>query len=127
MEILIESTKDFETDFGILSTADGLSVTEKINGCTSLFPLQKSVLYHQLSQGHLLSELKEYESSLYILSVDPNLAVIIAIDEDPIFNQVIFTLFRVVTAEKVDRVYATVFKALYRDLVQFEREPAQVV
>jgi hypothetical protein len=48
MDILIESTKRFETDLANLSTADRTLTIEKINDCASLFPTHKADGYRKL-------------------------------------------------------------------------------
>ena len=93
MDILIESTKEFEKDLAKLSEAEKAAALAKINDCASLFTTQKANFYRKLRRLHLPLNLNGYES-LYALRIYKTLRVILAVDEDPIFGQVIFTLFR---------------------------------
>jgi hypothetical protein len=44
--------------------------------------------------------------------------VILTVDEDPIFGQVIFTLFRAVNPDEVESAYQDVSESLYQELRQ---------
>lgn len=117
MDVLIESTKGFETDVAKLSEEEKAAVIQTINDCASLFPTQKSDVYRKLRRLRLPSNLNGYKSSLYRLRVSQKLRVILTVDEDPIFGQVIFTLFRVVKRDDLDKAYKGVAESLYQDLV----------
>jgi hypothetical protein len=95
MDILIESTRGFEKDIAKLSEDEKAAVIQKINDGASLFPNQKADVYRKLHRLRLPSNLNGYKSSLYTLRVSRTLRVILAVDEAPIFGQVIFKLFRI--------------------------------
>ncbi|WP_332985820.1 hypothetical protein [Microcoleus sp. A003_D6] len=126
MDILIESTKGFENDLTKLSEDERAAVIKKINDCASLFPTQKADVYRKLRRLRLPSNLNGYESSLYTLRVYRTLMVIWAVDEDPIFGQVIFTLFRVVKHDDLDKAYQGVAESLYQDLLHQNLATAQI-
>ena len=126
MDILIESTRNFEQDLERLSNEEKAITVKKINDCASLFPTQKVDVYRKLRRLSLLSGLNGYESSLYTFKVSQKLRVILAVDEDPIFGQVIFTLFRVVEHDDIDAVYRGIAESLYQDILHHDREPAQI-
>jgi hypothetical protein len=52
--------------------------------------------------------------------------VILTVDEDPIFGQVIFTLFRVIQCDDLEQAYKSVAESLYQDLLHQNREIAKV-
>jgi hypothetical protein len=62
---------------------------------------------------------------LYTLKVLEKLSLILTVDEDPIFGQVVFTLFRVVKQNELNRAYQSVAKSLYQELNDSDREIAQ--
>ncbi|WP_293333300.1 hypothetical protein [Microcoleus sp. CAWBG58] len=126
MDILIESTKGFENDLTKLSEDEKTAAIQKINDCASLFPTQKADLYRKLHRLPLQSNLNGYESSLYTLTVSRTLRVIWAVDEDPIFGQVIFTLFGVVKHDELDRAYQGVAESLYQDMLHHNLATAQI-
>lgn len=127
IDILIESTKSFEDDINDLPVEIKNVVVQKINDCTALFPTQKVDVYRKLRRLQLNSNLNGYESSLYTLKVSPQIRVILTVDEDPIFRQVIFTLFRVVKHDELDRAYCKIAESLYQSMVHQDREVAQIL
>lgn len=126
MDVLIESTKSFEKDLGRLSEGEKAIAIKKINDCASLFPTQKADVYRRLRRLPLTSDLNSYESSLYTLRVSQKLRVILTVDEDPIFGQVIFTLFRAVKPDNLDTAYKSTAESLYQGLLHQGRETAQI-
>jgi hypothetical protein len=126
MEVLIESTKSFEKDLDKLNN-EGKSITvKKINDCAGLFPTQKVDVYRKLGRLPLLLGLNGYESSLYTLKISQQLRAILAVDEDPIFGQVIFTLFRVVKHDDLNKAYQGIAASLYQEILHDNRETSQI-
>ncbi|WP_223265348.1 hypothetical protein [Nostoc sp. 'Peltigera membranacea cyanobiont' 210A] len=125
VDVLIESTRSFEKDLGSLSEDEKAAAVQKINDCASLFPTQKADVYRKLRRLPLPSDINGYESSLYTLRVSQKLRVILTVDEDPIFGQVIFTLFRVVKHDNLDKAYKGVAESLYQGLLHHNRETAR--
>ncbi|MEH2298697.1 MAG: hypothetical protein V7K88_06470 [Nostoc sp.] len=127
MDILIESTRSFEKDLGRLSEEEKAAAVKKINDCASLFPTQKADVYRKLRRLRLPSDINGYESSLYTLRVSQKLRVILTVDEDPIFGQVIFTLFRVAKHDDLDKAYKGVAESLYQELLHHNRQTARIL
>ena len=126
MDILIESTKKFEKDLRKLSEDQKAIVIKTINDCASLLPTQKAEVYQRLLRRlPLPANLNNYESSLYRLRVRL-LRVILTVDEDPIFGQVIFTLFRVVKVQDFEKAYKGVAESLYQELLHHSKETAEI-
>ena len=126
MDILIESTNAFEKDLAMLSDTDKRIAIQTINDCADLFPIQKADVYRKLDRLHSPSLLNGYESSLYTLRVSQKLRVILTVDEDPIFGQVIFTLFRVAKHDDFDKAHKGVAESLYQEILHQDRETVQV-
>lgn len=126
MDILIESTRGFEKDLSQLSEDDRIMLIQKVNDCVSLFPAQKSEVYRKLRYFRPVLNLNGYESSLYVLRVSQKIRVILAIDEDPIFGQIIFTLFRAVNHPELDKAYQDVAASLYRDILHYQSKAVNI-
>ena len=126
VDVLIESTRDFEKDLLRLGKDDREAVIKHINNCASLFPNQKTSVYRKLRRLPLPSPVNGYQSSVYTLKTSQKLRVILAVDEDPIFEQVIFTLFRVVERSDMNQAYKSIAESLYQELLHKDREAAQV-
>lgn len=125
MDVLIESTRKFEKDLDRLSEDERAIVIRKINDCAGRFPAQKADGYREL-RAFISPDLNGYESSLYTLKVSQELRAILTVDEDPIFGQVVFTLFRVVRHDDLDQASKSVAESLYREL-HHHREPVQTL
>ncbi|MCC5620307.1 hypothetical protein [Nostoc sp. CHAB 5715] len=126
VDVLIESTRSFEKDLGRLSEDEKATTVKKINDCASLFLTQKADVYRKLRRLPLPSDINGYESSLYTLRVSQKLRVILTVDEDPIFGQVIFTLFRVVKYDELDKAYKGVAETLYQGLLHHNQKTARI-
>ncbi|NJL92128.1 MAG: hypothetical protein HC916_21940 [Coleofasciculaceae cyanobacterium SM2_1_6] len=48
------------------------------------------------------------------------------VDQDPIFRQVVFTLFRVVNSDDLDRAYQNIAESLYQEILHCDRETAAI-
>lgn len=121
VDILIESTRGFEADLQQLSLAERENIEKKIDNCASLFLTNQALMYGDLEHLPFPRQLDGYDSSLYALSISPDLRVILAIDEDPIFDQVIFTLFRLVQCEHLHKAHQTISESLYEEIGQEDK------
>jgi mRNA-degrading endonuclease RelE of RelBE toxin-antitoxin system len=126
MSILMESTKPFERDLKKLSLKERNTITKKLNNLARLFVTKKDYVYRKLHQPHLLFGLNSYDSSLYTFEGTYKFRVILSIDEDPIFDQVIFTLFRVVNHDNIERAYTSIAESLYQELRHQATEAARI-
>ncbi|MCE2888176.1 MAG: hypothetical protein ACK6BS_07460 [Pseudanabaena sp.] len=120
MDILIESTSRFEQDLSSMSEGEKDIAIQKINECAALFPEHKINAYRKLSRLPL--NISGYDSSLYTMRISPESRIILAVDEDPIFGQVILTLFRVANRDDFNKAYQVVVESLYKDLLRQELE-----
>ncbi len=120
MDILIESTISFEQDIASISEGEKAIAIQKINDCAALFPEHKINAYRKLSRLPL--NIKGYDSSLYTMRISPESRIILTVDEDPIFGQVIFTLFRVANRDNFNKAYQDVAESLYTDMHYHELE-----
>lgn len=124
MDILIESTKKFEKDITQLNETEKTMVINAINHCSELFIEKKSILYRKLKRVPF-NELGKYSSSLYKLKVSRHLSIILTVDEDPIFQQVIFTLFRVVKQSDIEKAYRGIVESLYQGFLHTAQETSK--
>ncbi len=125
MDVLIDSTRIFEQDLEKLSAEKKATTIQIINDCASLFHDQKSHPYRRLRPLPLLTGLNGYDSSLYTLRVSQNLRVILTVDEDPIFKQTVFTLFRVVKRSDLGMSYNRIAESLYQEIIHQQLAVAQ--
>lgn len=127
MDLLIESTKEFEQDLQVFSQPEKSLIVKKMNHFFKIILIDKDSLF----QTGTLKQLPEiqlnnnYDSSLYSLIINNEVRVILTIDDDPIFDRIIITLFRVVNSAEASKAYSVVAKSLYKDLI-LNREEVEV-
>lgn len=121
MDVVIESTSRFEQDLSSMSKGEKDLAIQKINDCAALFPEHKSNAYRKLRRLPL--NISGYDSSLYTMRISPDSRIILTVDEDPIFGQVIFTLFRIANRDDFNKAYQGVVESLYKDLNHQTLEP----
>ncbi|NJL56076.1 hypothetical protein HC928_13505 [bacterium] len=126
MDILIESTKNFEQDLHGLREIEKAAVISKINDCASHFSAQEAENCPDLHRPSRLLNLNGYESSLYILRVSQTLRVILAIDEDPILGKYLYLFFVLIKHDEFDKALKGVAESLYQDLLHQDREMVEV-
>ena len=122
MNILIESTAIFEQDLRRLSQDRKNKIISEINNFVNLISDGKFNGFHKLYCIPHISDLVEYVSFLYVLRVSGELEIVLAIDEDPIFNQTILSLFRLTDSIKITEVYQEITAHLYQDLIRWNSD-----
>ncbi|NET48162.1 MAG: hypothetical protein F6K09_05435 [Merismopedia sp. SIO2A8] len=134
MKVFIEETIEFASDL------DGLELNEKAAVIQSIEQLVSSIscsetnpeavchtsLAQEFRSPELLLDLGDYNASLFIFNVTDSLTLILSIDDDPIFEQHILTLFRAVELSQVEQVYQAVATSLYQALPQTNSALAKV-
>jgi hypothetical protein len=61
----------------------------------------------------------DLSSSLFVFKIDVQLRAILTFEKDPLFNQSIITLLRVVNHDDLDKTFKSVSESLYQDMVNF--------
>lgn len=117
MEILIESTKEFEQDLAGFSQVNKDNIIEQINKICQLLLHEPETFFQNIAHSQLkkIKLDKDYDSSLYSLRLQPAIRLILTIDDDPIFDRKLITLFRIVKPEDVAKAYSSVAEILYQD------------
>jgi Txe/YoeB family toxin of Txe-Axe toxin-antitoxin module len=122
MEVIYQSTKKFEKDIKTLGEAEKTKVIRKINTLSDIYLTDKDTFFksHQVKKLILTEQMI---SSLYSMRIDHRLRLLFSIDEDPIFNQLILTLYRVVTPDLYSKALPQIIEALYKNyLIHYEYE-----
>lgn len=116
MELLFESTKSFEKELSKFQAKDKKSIIKKINMyCSLLGNEDKSEFYKNTSQPFKAMLKQNDSSTLYVLRVGHDIRVVLTVDDDPIFNQIIITLMRVIRHSDMDKAYKGVMESLYQE------------
>ncbi|BBD60349.1 hypothetical protein NIES2109_31460 [Nostoc sp. HK-01] len=122
MEILIESTKEFEQDLEKFNNREKFKIIKKLNRYVDLISKNRKLLENQAFKLKNIKFNTEYDSSLYALIIDKDLRIILTIDDDPIFDATVITLFRVVSTENASQAYSSVADYLYQDFSMKSQE-----
>ena len=122
MDLIFESTKEFEQDLDQFHKTDKSTIIKQINQSFESLLTDKSFLNQNTNQLKKIKVAKNYDSSLYSLIIDKKIRVIFTIDEDPIFDRTLITLFRVVNAEDALKAYILIAKSLYQDFMVENQE-----
>ncbi|WRH66790.1 MAG: hypothetical protein RSE13_25315 [Planktothrix sp. GU0601_MAG3] len=117
MEIIFESTEEFEADLKTHSEAEHDIIVQQIYEYFASLLEGKSDRERRLHQFHQFDFLEDYGSSLYSFIVNYYLRVILTIDDDPIFGRTMITLFRVVDNQVVAKVYQQVGESIYQSFL----------
>ncbi len=127
MDILIQSTKEFEQDLEAFSKPEQSNIIDKMNQDFQILLNDKDFLFkdENLAQLQTIKLTNDYDSSLYSLRINPKIRVILTIDDDPIFDRIIITLFRVVNSSEASEAYNSVVKSIYKDLI-LDKEEVEV-
>lgn len=114
MELLFQETKSFEKDLRKLPEKLKEKVINSINEQSLYFvenQVENSQKIKRLAQSNLHLD---SDSSLYELKVDLKTRVILSIDDDPLFDQVIFTLYRIVSPRDFQVALKNISESLYQ-------------
>ena len=115
MELEFQATRAFENDLTKLPKADRIQVINKINRKGQLLRSDRQAFRRGLTQPCRLKLVDGLESSLYAFRATDDLRVLLAIDDDPIFERILITLLRIVRREDLDKAYQRTAKALYQE------------
>jgi Txe/YoeB family toxin of Txe-Axe toxin-antitoxin module len=115
MDILIESTKDFEKDLEKFTNTEKFNLIKELNRYLELLSTDKNLFYQYSEQLRNIKLNKSYDSSIYSLKINQSQRIILAIDDDPIFNSILITLFRLINAEEAQQAYNAVAESIYQD------------
>jgi mRNA-degrading endonuclease RelE of RelBE toxin-antitoxin system len=114
MEIVFEATKDFETDLRRVGETARRSIVDQLNTQAQFLLKEPGEFYRATLRPHKVQLREGFESTLYVLKTGQDFRVIMTVDDDPIFQQIVITLFRVVKHEEMGTAYRELTDLLYR-------------
>jgi len=108
-------TESYDRDLQNLTEAERDRVESTINVNSRLLIKDRAAAEKAFARPRRILLRGGLESSLCATKVGKNLSVLLTIDDDPVFGQVILTLLRVVRRGELKTAFEEVAKALYRD------------
>ncbi|MBN1636408.1 MAG: hypothetical protein JW920_07835 [Deltaproteobacteria bacterium] len=113
MGFLFQSTESFELDLETLQEEQRTAVVEAINTHCPNFQCDQDAFFRHAYQPQEIALLGECCSSLYVLPVNDDQSIILTVDEDPLFDQIIVTLIRIVQSARIMETYLDVARLIY--------------
>ena len=124
MDLIFHSTESFEQDLQQFDDIARQKVITHLNDVAQAFIDDKKTFAKLARKPYPIEMLNGYDSSLYAVRIAPNFRAILTVDEDPLFNQVIVTLIRIVQSPFFKETYMNTAKILYQSLngtdIQYE-------
>ncbi len=116
MEVIINISESFEKDLNNFSSEKQAFVKKKINHLISLIKEGNSTHnhLHKLKEINLIQNL---ESSLYIFNIDKDIRIILTSENDPLFEEHVLTLFRLIYKKDLDNSYQKIVSSLYKSFM----------
>lgn len=116
MKLEFEITKSFDEDISGLSSEQREMIGKQINIVSQSLLNGKTAFKENSSVPYIFNLKGGLDSSLFLIKVDQDNRMIAAVDEDPIFDKISLTLFRLVNKDQAENVYKEVGKAIYSKL-----------
>jgi mRNA-degrading endonuclease RelE of RelBE toxin-antitoxin system len=116
MELEFNITESFDKDIKSLSTDHQDKIKDKINFVSDSLLNGKATFMQNASMPYIFNLKGGLDSSLYLVKVDEDNRMIATVDDDPIFDKVSLTLFRLVNNKDAERVYKEVGEELYKSI-----------
>jgi hypothetical protein len=114
LELVFHDTDTFHDDWNKFEVADQSRLATEFNDCCQLL-LYDMAEFHRRVDNVQPKLADGVDASLYVLSVD-DVRVILTVDEDPVFEQLIVTLLRVVSVDDFENARDAVIQALYSEM-----------
>ena len=119
MEVRIDITKAFEKDLGKFSTQEQSAISKKINHLIELIRSENSTSSH-LYRLHKINLIENLESSLYIFKVNKDIRIILTSENDPLFDEHLLTLLKIVRHKDLEKSFKSVSESIYQSLIHKE-------
>lgn len=116
MELEFDITRAFNEDMSHLSSDQKEKIGEQINVVSQSLLNGKTTFKENSSIPYIFNLKGGLDSSLFLIKADRDHRIIAAVDEDPIFDKILLTLFRIVDNNDAENVYKEVGKDIYTKL-----------
>ena len=117
MELLFEASKKFEKDLNQFEKKERAKILEKLNYYCDALLNDKSIFYSSVHKPHIFMLGNDMQQSLYSMRISIDIRVILTVDEDPLFDQILITLFRVIRHDQLEKAFRSIGESLYQQLL----------
>jgi hypothetical protein len=123
MDLVFQDTESFQEGWKLLDSALQGRLATELNDCCHLL-LYDSAGFHRLVENIQQPLPEGLNASLYVLPVDA-WRIVFTMDEDPVFEQIMVTLLRVVSADHLEGALTSLASVLYRDFSHDDPAPPE--
>lgn len=113
-----QTTPEFRNDLNRLNSEDRARVAVALSRSYDLLRNKRGSFFARAERPQAIQLKGGFSSSLYSLRVGPNIRIIAAVDEDPVFARTLVTLFRAVHHNELDQAFRSVASGLYRNQIR---------
>jgi mRNA-degrading endonuclease RelE of RelBE toxin-antitoxin system len=114
MELEFDITQSFNQDIKRLSSAQRKNIEKQINFVSQSLLNGQTAFKENSSIPYIFNLKGGLDSSLFLIKADQDHRIVAAVDEDPIYDKISLTLFRLVDKNKAESVYKEVGEELYK-------------
>jgi hypothetical protein len=116
MDLEFDITQSFSDDMASLSGETRRSVVDQINLISQSLLNGQTEFKENSSIPYIFNLKNHLDSSLFLVKADHDSRMIVSVDEDPVFDKISLTFFRLVDKGKADEVYKQVGENIYKGL-----------
>ena len=114
LELVFHETKKFLEDWQACSPEEQSHFASELNDCCQ-FLLYDDAEFNRVTEKIRPALSGGVEASLRLMNIDES-RILFSIDEDPVFGQLIVTLYRVVAERLFDEACKSTIESLYHEL-----------
>ena len=114
MDILYQSTKRFEKDLSSLGAEEKNRAVKAINRLGEETLLNEGSHKLKLVKPLSVELAEDLDSTLYVYRATPRIRIVLTVDNDPLFDEVVVTLLRAVTCDKMHQAFRSMAESIYQ-------------
>ena len=120
MDVQIDITKEFDKDLKKATKSDNQMISKKINYLIDLIRDNQKIGRH-LYRLHRIPSMDNLDSSLYVYKINTTIRVIMTFEDDPLFDQKVIPLLRVVHHDKLENTFKGLQESIYQSYLNQRR------
>lgn len=113
MSVVIQTTETFGKHLARLAPADRARVKQSVDRLVHLFKSDRQAFNQRVSRPMIPKLKGGFHSSLYVARAGPKLRLILAADDDPLFDRYIVTLIAIARHDESRKAFENAANWLY--------------
>lgn len=116
MQLEFDITQSFSDDMAHLTSSQRSNIVSQINLVSKSLLNGRTEFTRNSSIPYLFNLKGGMDSSLYLVRADEDKRMVVAVDEDPVFDKISLTFFRLIDKSKAEETYKKVGEEIYKEL-----------